>query len=156
MPQGQPWKGQRTKVKKKKKKKEVWLWDWRVSVWEGLGFGGNRCELSPWNGEAVRSWCIASESISSHLHWNKVKDNMRKRICTDMDISYFAVKENLRTTNRWKSKYILTKNTQMASSVWTRNGVWVQRTASKYKQATWPRWISQDFEPCDKWPYVIP
>ena len=45
---------------------------------ESLGFiDENSCIWSRWT---MRSCCIAQETISNHLRWNMMEDNVRKRI----------------------------------------------------------------------------
>ena len=43
------------------------------------GFGISRCKLL--DGWAIRSCCRAQGILSSHLWWNMMEDNVRKRMC---------------------------------------------------------------------------
>jgi len=43
-----------------------------------------------WSGQALGSRFIAQRTISSHLQWNMIQDNVRKRIY----IGHFAVQQN--------------------------------------------------------------
>ena len=46
-------------------------WTWRIDLWKGVGWTGNLGFIDAnyriWNGEAMRSCCIAQGTISSHL-----------------------------------------------------------------------------------------
>ena len=50
--------------------------------WEGVGWTGNLGLIDAnyclWNELAMRSCCIVQGTISSHLWWNLMEDNMRK------------------------------------------------------------------------------
>ena len=52
---------------------------------EGVGWTGNMglvdANYCIWSGEAMRSCSAAQGIISSHLLWNMMEDNVRKRMC---------------------------------------------------------------------------
>ena len=50
---------------------------------EGVAWTGNlglvNANYCIWNGYAMRSCCIAQGTISNHLWWNMVEDNVKKK-----------------------------------------------------------------------------
>ena len=55
-----------------------------IAKGEGVGWTGSLGLIDAnyciWSGKAMRSCCLAQGTISSHLSWNMMEDNVRKRI----------------------------------------------------------------------------
>ena len=52
-----------------------------------------------WSGKAMRFCCVAQGTLSSHLLWNMMEDNVRKRMYVCM--GHFAIQQ--KSTDHYKS-----------------------------------------------------
>ena len=53
-------------------------------VWDGLGVWGSYMQTIAFGVDKQQDPAVAQGTISSHLWWNMIEDNVRKRMCVFM------------------------------------------------------------------------